>query len=52
MVESPLSEKLLSKEFGAGDMVIVDAANGEITFRVIEHRELAEVELAEALSSN
>jgi ATP-dependent Clp protease ATP-binding subunit ClpC len=51
MVESPLSEKVLSKEFGPGDMIIVDAANGEITFRVMEHRELPELELAGALRS-
>jgi hypothetical protein len=42
---------VLSKEFGPGDMIIVDAANGEITFRVMEHRELPELELAGALRS-
>jgi ATP-dependent Clp protease ATP-binding subunit ClpC len=52
MVEAPLSEKVLSKEFVAGDMIIVDAANGEITFSVMGHSELPEVELAGALSSN
>jgi ATP-dependent Clp protease ATP-binding subunit ClpC len=32
MVEDPLSEKLLWKEFKAGETVIVDAQDGEITF--------------------
>ncbi|MGD0808631.1 MAG: ATP-dependent Clp protease ATP-binding subunit [Acidimicrobiales bacterium] len=49
MVESPLAEKLLSKEFGDGDTIIVDADNREITFRVMEHVELHEAELAGAL---
>ena len=49
MVESPLAEMLLSKEFGDGDTIIVDAENGEITFRVMEHVELHEAELAGAL---
>jgi ATP-dependent Clp protease ATP-binding subunit ClpC len=51
MVEGPLSEKVLSKEFGPGDTIIVDAENAEITFRVMEHREVPEVELAGALMS-
>jgi ATP-dependent Clp protease ATP-binding subunit ClpC len=49
MVESPLAENLLSKEFGDGDTIIVDADNREITFRVMEHVELHEAELAGAL---
>ncbi|TMK85739.1 MAG: ATP-dependent Clp protease ATP-binding subunit [Actinobacteria bacterium] len=32
MVEDPLSEKLLWKEFRAGETIIVDAREGEITF--------------------
>ena len=32
MVEDPLSEKLLYKEFRAGETVIVDALDGEIVF--------------------
>ena len=32
MVEDPLSEKLLSKEFKAGETIIVDARDGEIVF--------------------
>jgi len=32
MVEDPLSEKLLHKEFRAGETVIVDIRDGEITF--------------------
>ncbi len=51
MVEGPLSERILSKELRAGDTVIVDVDNGELTFRVIEHFELAPRELAGALNS-
>jgi ATP-dependent Clp protease ATP-binding subunit ClpC len=36
MVEDPLSEKLLWKEFTAGQMVVVDAENGEIAFRSLD----------------
>ncbi len=32
MVEDPLSEKLLWKEFKAGTTIIVDARDGEIVF--------------------
>jgi hypothetical protein len=32
MVEDPLSEKLLYKEFRAGQTVIVDARDGDIVF--------------------
>ena len=45
MVEAPLSEQVLSKEFRKGDTVIVDAEDGYITFRVMEHLELPEVEV-------
>ena len=50
MVEDPLSEKILSKEFRAGDTIIVDAEgrNGEVTFRAMEHFEPPPVELAGA----
>jgi ATP-dependent Clp protease ATP-binding subunit ClpC len=51
MVEDPLSEKILWKEFRAGDTVIVDAENGEITFRAMEHFEPPPVEMAGAGSS-
>ncbi|MGC8627785.1 MAG: AAA family ATPase, partial [Acidimicrobiales bacterium] len=51
-VEDPLSEKILWKEFRAGDTVIVDADNGEITFRAMEHVEPPPVELAGAGSSD
>jgi ATP-dependent Clp protease ATP-binding subunit ClpC len=51
-VEDPLSEKILWKEFRAGDTVIVDADNGEVTFRVMEHFEPPPVELAGAGSSD
>ena len=52
MVEDPLSEKILWKEFRAGDTVIVDAENGEITFRAMEQFEPPPVELAGAGSSD
>jgi len=56
LVEDPLSERLLWKEFRAGETIIVDAevdpesANGEkvITFRSIEGFQPPPVEMAEA----
>ncbi len=36
LVEDPLAEKILWKEFAAGQTVVVDAENGEITFRAAE----------------
>jgi ATP-dependent Clp protease ATP-binding subunit ClpC len=50
MVEDPLSERILSKEYRAGDTIIVDAEDGEMTFRAMEHFEPPPVELAGALS--
>jgi ATP-dependent Clp protease ATP-binding subunit ClpC len=52
LVEDPLSEKILWKEFRAGDTVIVDAEGGEVTFRAMEHFEPPPVELAGAGSSD
>ena len=46
LVEDPLSEKLLWKEFQAGDTIVVDAEDDEIVFRSIEDIELPPVELA------
>jgi ATP-dependent Clp protease ATP-binding subunit ClpC len=49
MVEDPLSEKILWKEFHAGETVLVDAGGDdgqEITFRAIEGVEPPPVELA------
>jgi ATP-dependent Clp protease ATP-binding subunit ClpC len=48
MVEDPLSEKILWKEFRAGETVIVDVENDEIVFRAIERFEPPPVELAGA----
>jgi ATP-dependent Clp protease ATP-binding subunit ClpC len=48
MVEDPLSEKLLWKEFRVGETIIVDVENGEIVFRAIEGIEPPPVELAGA----
>jgi ATP-dependent Clp protease ATP-binding subunit ClpC len=36
MVEDPLSEKLLWKEFSAGQLVVVDAEDGGIVFRSLD----------------
>jgi ATP-dependent Clp protease ATP-binding subunit ClpC len=36
MVEDPLSEKLLYKEFTAGQTIIVDGRDGEIVFEGAE----------------
>ena len=46
MVEDPLSEKILWKEFHAGETVNVDADGEEIVFRAIEGVEPPPVELA------
>ena len=45
-IEDPLSEKILWKEFHAGETIIVDVADDEITFRTIEGFEPPPVELA------
>ncbi len=46
MVEDPLSEKILWKEFRAGDTIVIDAEGDEIVFRSIEGIEPPPVELA------
>jgi ATP-dependent Clp protease ATP-binding subunit ClpC len=46
LVEDPLSEKILWKEFHAGETVVVDAEGDEIVFRAIEGIEPPPVELA------
>ena len=46
MVEDPLSEKILWKEFHAGDTIVVDAEGDEIVFRTVEGVEPPPVELA------
>jgi len=48
LIEDPLSEKLLWKEFRVGETVIVDAEGGEIVFRSVEGFEPPPVELAGA----
>jgi len=48
MVEDPLSEKILWKEFRAGETVIVDVEDDAIVFRAIEGLEPPPVELAGA----
>jgi len=46
MLEDPLSEKLLWKEFRAGQTIFVDAQDGEITFEAPMPPETPPVELA------
>ncbi len=46
LVEDPLSEKILWKEFHAGDTVIVDADDDEVVFRSVEGVEPPPVEMA------
>src|SRR5207244_3444694 len=46
LVEDPLSEKILWKEFHAGDTVVVDAEGEEIVFRSVQGIEPPPVELA------
>jgi ATP-dependent Clp protease ATP-binding subunit ClpC len=48
MVEDPLSEKILWKEFRAGETIIVDVEEGEIVFRAIQGLEPPPVALAGA----
>ena len=48
LVEDPLSEKILWKEFRAGDTIIVDVEDGEIVFRSVEGLEPPPVALAGA----
>ncbi|MGH9025897.1 MAG: AAA family ATPase, partial [Acidimicrobiia bacterium] len=45
-VEDPLSEKILWKEFHAGETIVVDAEDGEIVFHSVEGVEPPPVELA------
>jgi ATP-dependent Clp protease ATP-binding subunit ClpC len=46
MVEDPLSEKLLHREFRAGQAIIVDVVDGEMTFEAPTSPETPPVELA------
>ncbi len=48
MIEDPLSERILLKEFRAGETVSVDVEDGEITFSAIEGFVPPPAELAEA----
>ena len=45
LIEDPLSEKLLWKEFNVGDTVVVDIEDGEVVFRKVEGFEPPEIEL-------
>jgi ATP-dependent Clp protease ATP-binding subunit ClpC len=46
LVEDPLSEKILWKEYHAGDTIVVDADADEIVFRAVQDIEPPPVELA------
>lgn len=46
LVEDPLSEKLLWKEFHAGETIVVDAVGDEMVFRAIEGFEPPALEVA------
>ena len=46
MIEDPLSERILWKEFRVGETVVVDVEDGEIVFRSVEGVEPPPVELA------
>ena len=48
LIEDPLSEKILWKEFRVGETIIVDVENDEIVFRAIEGLEPPPVALAGA----
>jgi ATP-dependent Clp protease ATP-binding subunit ClpC len=48
LVEDPLSERILWKEFTVGETIIVDAEGGEVVFRSIQGIEPPPVELAGA----
>src|SRR5437763_844670 len=52
MVEQPLAEKILLKDFRAGEVIIVAVENDEIVFRAIEGFEPPPVELAGAGSGD
>jgi len=46
MIEDPLSERILWKEFRVGETVVVDVEDGEIVFRSVEGVEPPPVEMA------
>ena len=48
LIEDPLSEKILWKEYRVGETVLVDVEDGEIVFKAIEGFEAPPVELAGA----
>ncbi|MDA8039945.1 MAG: NDP-hexose 4-ketoreductase, partial [Actinomycetota bacterium] len=48
LVEDPLSEKILWKEFRVGETIIVDLEEGSLVFKAIEGFEPPPVELAGA----
>ncbi len=52
LIEDPLSERLLNKEFHAGEMVVVDLDGEEVVFRVIEGVDPTPMELAESSSAD
>ncbi|MBW8825546.1 MAG: ATP-dependent Clp protease ATP-binding subunit, partial [Acidobacteria bacterium] len=47
MIEDAMSERILVKEFHAGETIIVDAVDGELTFKAVEGFEPPPVEVVE-----
>jgi len=47
-IDDPLSERILTKEFRAGEIIIVDLVDGELVFRGMEGFEPPPAELAGA----
>src|SRR5207248_1962082 len=52
MIEQPLSEKILLKEFAAGETIIVEVEDGELVFHAIGRVEPPPVELAGSAPSD
>jgi ATP-dependent Clp protease ATP-binding subunit ClpC len=48
MVEDPLSERILWKEFRVGETIVVDVQDGEMVFTAIQGLEPPPVEMAGA----
>ncbi|WP_298445644.1 AAA family ATPase, partial [Ferrimicrobium sp.] len=51
LIEDPLSERLLNKEFHPGEMVVVDLDGEDVVFRVMEGVDTTPMELAESSSA-
>ncbi len=47
LIDDPLSERILTKEYRAGEIILVDVADNQLVFRTIEGLEPPPAELAE-----